>query len=99
MNEERDVRGEGHGIIVRTFPTFAEESGGSWFAVAEAVPEGIALAAVAGGELPGTAAAVEARRQAVWALETVMADSESEAVLGAVRRLLARGLRGSARAR
>lgn len=81
---------KGGGIVVRTF---TGEPGARWFAVAEAVPEGIARAAIAGGELPDTAAALEARRRAAWPVETVMADSEAEAVLGAVRRLLARGLR------
>lgn len=79
----------GHGIVIRTF---AGEPGARWFAVAEAVPEGIAGAAVAGGELPDTRLALEARRRAVWPVETVAADTEAEAVLGAVRRLLARGL-------
>lgn len=90
------IEAAGGGIVIRTFKG---EPGARWFAVAEAVPEGIARAAVAGGELPDRAAAVEARRLAVWAVETVVADSESEAVLGAVRRLLARGLRGSGRSR
>lgn len=77
-----------HGIVVRTW----REPDGRWFASAEAVPEGIARAAVAGGELPDTASARAARAGRGWAVEAGGGDTEPAAVLEAVRRVLARGL-------
>jgi hypothetical protein len=75
-----------HGIVVRTW-----RDEGRWYAVAEAIPEPLARAAVAGGDLPDTAKA-RARSVVAWPLESATAATESEAVLEAVRRLLARGL-------
>lgn len=81
-----------HGIVVRTW----REPGGRWFASAEAVPEGVARAAVAGGELPGTAAGRAAHADRRWAVESAAGDAEDEAVLEVVRRVLARGLEPTA---
>lgn len=81
-----------HGLVVRTW----REPDGRWFASAEAVPEGVARAAVAGGELPDTAAARAAQAGQGWAVEPAVGDTEAEPVLEAVRRVLARGLEPTA---
>jgi len=81
-----------HGLVVRTW-----QDEGHWYAVAEAVPEGVARAAVAGGELPGTAQARAEQGAGRWPLESASGATEPAAVLEAVRRLLARGLEPKAR--
>jgi predicted ATPase len=77
-----------HGLAVRTW----RDPGGRWYAVADAIPEGVARAAVAGGDLEGSAAAKAERATGSWAAETASGATEAEAVLEAVRLLLARGL-------
>lgn len=75
-----------HGMVVRSWC----EPDGRWVAAAEAVPEGVARAAVARGDLPDTNAARAAQAGDSWPVETAIADDEATAVLEAVRRLLAR---------
>jgi hypothetical protein len=77
-----------HGIVIRAW----REREGHWLATAEAVPEGIARAAVAGGDLPGTAAARAAQCGRPWPVETALGSTEADATTEALRRLLARGL-------
>jgi hypothetical protein len=79
-----------HGLVVRT----SLEPDGRWFASATAVPEAIATAAVAGGDLTSTAAARRNQRQSTWLLETAFGATELEAVTGAIAMLLEQGLSG-----
>ncbi len=74
-----------HGIVVRTW-----RAEGRWVAAAEALPEPLARAAVARGDLPDTAAARAVAER--WPMESASSTTEAQAVLEAVRRLLERGL-------
>jgi hypothetical protein len=79
-----------HAFIVRT----SLEDDGLWAALAEAVPEIIATATVAGGDIPGVEAARRDRPLSLWACECSHGATESEAVTAVVAKLLVRGLDG-----
>jgi hypothetical protein len=77
-----------HGLVVRS----SLEDDGRWFASAEKVPEALAATAVAGGDLSATATARDDKAGRRWPAESSFGATEEEAILTAVRRVLARGL-------